>query len=425
MTALDTPTTAVTAYRDESLLASHAAFHDRWDSADAVKSDAEMIAHHTLLAEVNRRALPCDCDLTDVTLELARTDEMSTEPGEDVDLPVEVIALLRQAWEQGIGVAQIARVLGPEGYSLRLVPCDPEDDPEEQFADLAGLPEAEAAEKAASTFADEDAVITRNRRRKAAQAPHPFRASRWATRTGTVRCTVCGRPRPADGASCAGLGGTATDESEVEAAATLKAAGLLVQKAEERRFTMGPMYVPNTLDAHGEWADDDELQQATWNYVRAGDRRIRLQHNRSVVAGEWVEIMTWPWEVTVPMLGPAGEGLTLTFPPNTVFMGIVWEPWAWALILEGKLRGLSIGGKANRVLADLPDDGAPAAEPEPVAASVDAPTAESFAALLGGVISEALKAHQPTVNVVMPEERPKTRRVERDDRGNIVGIVEE
>jgi hypothetical protein len=131
----------------------------------------------------------------------------------------------------------------------------------------------------------------------------------------------------------------------------------LVAKADgERRFTLGPMYVPNQLDAHNEWTDPDELQSALWDYVRSGDRRIRLQHNRDVVAGEWVEAMAIPFPVTVPMVKSDGERTTVDFPANTVFMGVIWEPWAWELIKTGKLRGYSIGGKAERVLVDLEND---------------------------------------------------------------------
>lgn len=127
---------------------------------------------------------------------------------------------------------------------------------------------------------------------------------------------------------------------------------------EERRYTMGPMYIPNSVDAQGEWTDEDELQQAVWQYVREGDRRIRLQHNRDIIAGEWVEVLTWPFEVSVPMMSleqTVNKVETMTFPKNTVFLGVVWEPWAWDLVKQGLLRGYSIGGNAARVMADLPE----------------------------------------------------------------------
>lgn len=127
----------------------------------------------------------------------------------------------------------------------------------------------------------------------------------------------------------------------------------LVRKAEEQRYTLGPWYVPGMEDAHGEFTDEDTLQKALWDWVRAGDRTIYLQHSDKP-AGEMVEIMTVPFpveaELTVPNQGVTKYG----FPANTPFMGVVWEPWAWELVKAGKLRGYSIGGSARRMTAELP-----------------------------------------------------------------------
>lgn len=133
-------------------------------------------------------------------------------------------------------------------------------------------------------------------------------------------------------------------------------ATLISKAVDERMFTLGPMYIPNVMDAHNEWTDPDELQKAVWDYVQKGDRRIRLQHDRDKIAGEFVEIMTWPYEVEVPMLMKNATEKKLKFPANTVFLGVVWEPWAWKMVKDGKLRGYSIGGRAERLLADLPDE---------------------------------------------------------------------
>lgn len=138
--------------------------------------------------------------------------------------------------------------------------------------------------------------------------------------------------------------------------------GAFSKATTEQRYTLGPLYVPDFVDAHGEWTDAESLQAGVWDYVKSGDRRIRLQHNREVVAGEWVECMAWPYEVTVPMTNQeTGKATKVTFPPNTVFLGVIWEPWAWELVRTGKLRGYSIGGRAERVLADLPDQSGAAA----------------------------------------------------------------
>jgi len=127
----------------------------------------------------------------------------------------------------------------------------------------------------------------------------------------------------------------------------------LISKADEKKFTLGPLYIPDSLDAHNEWTDSEELQKAVWEYVKSGDRRIRLQHNRDIVAGEWVEVMTFPHKLTVPITKANGEESSFTYPPNTVFMGVQWEDWAWDLVKQGKLRGYSIGGKAKRINANL------------------------------------------------------------------------
>jgi hypothetical protein len=127
-----------------------------------------------------------------------------------------------------------------------------------------------------------------------------------------------------------------------------------VSKAEgEKRYTLGAMYIPDRIDAHGEWTDSDELQRAVWDYVKSNDRRIRLQHNRDVVAGEWVEVMAFPYELTVPIQTISGIDVNHTYPANTVFLGVIWEPWAWDLVKEGKILGYSIGGKAERLYVDM------------------------------------------------------------------------
>jgi hypothetical protein len=125
-------------------------------------------------------------------------------------------------------------------------------------------------------------------------------------------------------------------------------------KAEgEKQFTLGAMYIPDRIDAHGEWTDAEELQRAVWDYVRSGDRRIRLQHNRDVVAGEWVEVMAFPYPLTVPIENANGLQTTHTYPANTVFLGVIWEDWAWEKIKKGEILGYSIGGKAERLYVDM------------------------------------------------------------------------
>ena len=151
-----------------------------------------------------------------------------------------------------------------------------------------------------------------------------------------------------------------TLERRLDAAAPVLAmavgvTGLPLAKRAEQRYTLGPVYVPGMEDAHGEFTDEDTLQKALWGWVRKEDRTIYLQHSDKA-AGEMVEMLTWPFEVTADLSVP-GEGVTkYTFPADTPFMGVIWEPWAWELVKAGELRGYSIGGRARRMEADLPVD---------------------------------------------------------------------
>jgi len=130
----------------------------------------------------------------------------------------------------------------------------------------------------------------------------------------------------------------------------------LLHKADaEHRYTLGPWYIPNRYDAHGEWTDADELQKALWEYVRSGDRGIRLQHNRDIVAGEWVEAMSFPTPITIGMNKDATQK-QVTYPAGTVFLGVQWKPWAWEMVKAGKIQGFSIGGAAARIDMGMPDD---------------------------------------------------------------------
>ena len=129
----------------------------------------------------------------------------------------------------------------------------------------------------------------------------------------------------------------------------------VISKAEEQRYTLGPWYVPNVEDAHGEFTDEDTLQKSLWDWVRAGDRTIYLQHSDKP-AGEMVEIMTIPFPIEASLTVPNQGTTKYQFPANTPFMGTVWEPWAWEMVKAGQLRGYSIGGKARRMEADLPSE---------------------------------------------------------------------
>lgn len=125
----------------------------------------------------------------------------------------------------------------------------------------------------------------------------------------------------------------------------------VVKSEGEKRYTFGPLYLPDTLDAHSEFVTSEDLQAATWDYVRkaveSGSNTIYRQHT-TTPAGEWVEIVSWPTEYTVKMEVPGVGEVERTFPPGTVFQGVVWSEDAWPDVKDGKILGLSMGGMAKR-----------------------------------------------------------------------------
>lgn len=134
----------------------------------------------------------------------------------------------------------------------------------------------------------------------------------------------------------------------------------VAKRAKPERFTFGPLYVPESIDAHGDYAVADDLQRSVWNYVRSGDRRIRLQHDVTKVVGEWVELAVWPMEAEVTMVVPgtaekAAEERTVRFPAGTPWMGVVWSEDIWPAVERGEIRGYSLGGRAQRLAVDIPE----------------------------------------------------------------------
>lgn len=141
--------------------------------------------------------------------------------------------------------------------------------------------------------------------------------------------------------------------------ALVESAGLrqaIAKADEERRYTLGPLYLPDTLDAHNEFVTKDDLQSAAWGYVRSSieqaSNTIFKQHTDEPI-GEWVEMVTWPYEHTTKVTIPGEGEVERTFPPGTVYQGIVWHEDAWPDVKDGKIRGLSLGGYATKV-ADKP-----------------------------------------------------------------------
>lgn len=125
----------------------------------------------------------------------------------------------------------------------------------------------------------------------------------------------------------------------------------VVKSRGEDRYTLGPVYMPDTLDAHGEWATAEDLEKASWGYFKSADHNVYLQHSEKK-AGELVALMPWPNEVSATMqkaVDGVTKSVTTTFPAGTVYAGVLWEPWAWEMVKSNKITGFSMGGFSRRL----------------------------------------------------------------------------
>ncbi|HXH87255.1 MAG TPA: XkdF-like putative serine protease domain-containing protein [Gaiellaceae bacterium] len=123
----------------------------------------------------------------------------------------------------------------------------------------------------------------------------------------------------------------------------------VILKSAEKRITMSPVYAPDTIDKHGEWASSDEIEKAVVEFHRTGDRTLRLQHTERA-AGEVIALFTWPYPVEADVFDHRRilKGKQ-TFPAGTAFATVRWTEEAWGLLRAGRLTGLSMGGSARRI----------------------------------------------------------------------------
>lgn len=128
-----------------------------------------------------------------------------------------------------------------------------------------------------------------------------------------------------------------------------------LEKADELRYTFGPMYAPGAVDAHDEFATDEDLRKALWDFSLNGDKSLRKQHGPEKI-GDIVELVQWPFEQEVELTVPGSAVRKVKLPAGTVYAGAHWTPEAWPDVKTGKITGYSMGGRAVRI-RNLPDEG--------------------------------------------------------------------
>lgn len=132
----------------------------------------------------------------------------------------------------------------------------------------------------------------------------------------------------------------------------------IAKTSDEKRYTLGVMYVPGARDSDNEYAEADELQRACWDFVKSGNKRIRDTHTKTEI-GDLVELVSWPLPVEVDLKHADGTVTKRKLPANTIFAGVVYDEKVWPLVKSGKLRGYSMGGKAVRLKNAVTDEELP------------------------------------------------------------------
>jgi hypothetical protein len=141
---------------------------------------------------------------------------------------------------------------------------------------------------------------------------------------------------------------TRTENAEVTRGDDLETSLTKAATKEEQRYTLSPLYPASTIDHHGEWASPADLQKALWDYVQKGDRKLRRQHGREVI-GEVLEIFQRPDEHLAELHQADGSVVKKMLPAGTVYCGCRWTPEAFEEVKNGRINGLSMGGKTLRV----------------------------------------------------------------------------
>lgn len=124
----------------------------------------------------------------------------------------------------------------------------------------------------------------------------------------------------------------------------------ILKSDPERRYTVGVALPARYVDLQGDWAEADDLLDASIAFVRrtSNDRTVFIDHGRTP-AGEWTQVMSLPFDCEANLASPGEKARVVKLRKGTVLLGVVWSPETWRdHVKTGRLRGLSVGGRATR-----------------------------------------------------------------------------
>ena len=128
-------------------------------------------------------------------------------------------------------------------------------------------------------------------------------------------------------------------------------AGALVKSEDERRFTLCVAYpadkadVAVAADHHRDFVGKAALEEAAWSYLLKS-REVGL-HHQDGTAGAGVVVESYLWRAD-PWVVKNASGGEYTVHPGDWLVGIQWDESTWPLIKQGRIKGVSMQGTAER-----------------------------------------------------------------------------
>jgi len=108
----------------------------------------------------------------------------------------------------------------------------------------------------------------------------------------------------------------------------------------EKRYTLGIVYEPDTVDSQGDYATAEDIEKAAWDFMRKALKLGYMHKDWSDDIGDIVESYVAPADMRL------GDSIVKK---GTWLLGVVWSPEYWEKVKKGEITGFSMGGRARRI----------------------------------------------------------------------------
>jgi hypothetical protein len=162
----------------------------------------------------------------------------------------------------------------------------------------------------------------------------------------------------------------------------VKSKKTFIQKNDGQQYTLGIVYEPDVVDSQGDFAKEDVIEKAAWNFMKSIQAKAKLTTDVAKAFTAFVDaVKKGEGEVEITSILEAirkddNTGLGLqhaywgdelgdivesyiapvdmqigeqTITKGTWMMGVVWNPDVFAKVQDGSITGYSMGGSGTRL----------------------------------------------------------------------------